>query len=218
MTSCKRGFGGAIAPKGGPWVIAPKSGPLAIALKSGSLALAALTLIAHPGWALPGQTVNLTETWIRNNPTLKPRLNERLAINRLVAPGQRFTFQASVFPISGVVPNQDPRQIRSERFSLSDHANPITVDRLDESLRAIYGQEIFNDYRQATVLLRYPARGTRPASTDNPNLVLRGEVREGERFAYWQEIAYDRAGTAYLGRMAVFVKDDLPALQAQLTP
>ena len=31
-------------------------------------------------------------------------------------------------------------------------------------------------------------------------------------------IAYDRAGTAYLGRMAVFVKDDLPALQAQLPP
>ncbi|PZU99490.1 MAG: hypothetical protein DCF32_18645 [Leptolyngbya sp.] len=191
---------------------------MAIALKGSSLAVAALALIAQPGWSLPGQTVNLTETWIRNNPTLKPRPNERLAINRLVAPGQRFTFQASVFPISGVVPNQDPRQIRSERFSLSDHANPITVDRLDESLRAIYGQEIFNDYRQATVMLRYPARGARPAPTDNLNLVLRGEVREGERFAYWQEIAYDRAGNAYLGRMAVFVKDDLPALQTQLTP
>lgn len=209
MTWLKRGFGGAIA---------LKSGPLTIALKNGSLALATLTLIAHPGWALPGQTVNLTESWIRNHPTLKPAPNERLAINRLVAPGQRFTFQASVFPISGVVSGQNPRQIRSERFSLSDHANPITVERLDESLRAIYGQEIFNDYRQATVLLRYPARGARLAPTDNPNLVLRGEVRQGERFAYWQEIAYDRAGTAYLGRMAVFVKDDLPALQAQLDP
>jgi hypothetical protein len=62
--------------------------------------------------------------------------------------------------------------------------------------------------------MRYPARGARPAPGEN--LVLRGEVREGDRFAYWQEIAYDRAGTAYLGRMAVFLKDDLPALQAQL--
>ncbi|MBD2114614.1 hypothetical protein H6F59_22545 [Nodosilinea sp. FACHB-141] len=209
MMRFKRSLGGAIA---------PKIGSSAIAIKSGSLALAALVLTAHPGWALPGQTVNLTESWIRNNPTLKPAPSDRLAINRLVAPGQRFTFQASVFPISGVSPNQDPRQIRSERFSLSDHANPITVDRLDESLRAIYGQEIFNDYRQATVLLRYPARGSRTNSTDNPNLVLRGEVRQGERFAYWQEIAYDRAGTAYLGRMAVFVKEDLPTLQTQLAP
>lgn len=181
-------------------------------------AIAALTFTAQPGWALPGQTVNLAESWIRNNPTLKPALNERLIINRLVAPGQRFNFQASVFPVGGVVPGPNRRQIRTERFSLVDHANPITVERLDESLRAIYGQEIFNDYRQAEVLLRYPPRGARPAPTDNPNIVLRGEVREGDRFAYWQEITYDRAGNAYLGRMAVFLKEDLPALQAQLNP
>jgi hypothetical protein len=187
-------------------------------LKGGSLALAALALTAQPGWAIPGQTVTLAEAWIRNNPTLRPAPKERLAINRLVAPGQRFTFQASVFPISGVSPDENHRQIRTERFSLVDHANPITGDRLDESLREIYGQEIFNDYRQAAVLLRYPAHGARPALTDNPNIVLRGEVREGDRFAYWQEIAYDRAGTAYLGRMAVFLKADLPALEAQLSP
>ncbi|PSR19600.1 hypothetical protein C8255_01655 [filamentous cyanobacterium CCP3] len=179
-------------------------------------AIAALAFTAQPGWALPGQTVNLTETWIRNNPTLEPGPNERLTVNRLVSPGQRFTFQASVFPVVGVVPISDRRQIRTERFSLVDYANPIDSDRLNESLRAIYGQEIFNDYRQGTVLMRYPERGRRPAPTDNPNLFLRGEVREGERFAYWQEIAYDRSGTAYLGRMVVFLKDDLPALQAQL--
>ncbi|MBE9159259.1 hypothetical protein IQ265_20820 [Nodosilinea sp. LEGE 06152] len=192
---------------------------MALGFKRGlGWAIAALAFTTQPGWALPGQTVTLTESWIRNNPTLKPGPNERLAINRLVAPGQRFTFQASVFPISGVVPNPDRRQIRSERFSLVDHANPIDGDRLDESLRAIYGQEIFNDYRQGSVLLRYPERGRRPAPTDNPNLFLRGEVREGERFAYWQEITYDRAGNAYLGRMAVFLKEDIPALQAQLSP
>lgn len=179
-------------------------------------AVAALVLSASPSWAIPGQTVALAETWMRNNPTLRPSPQERLAINRLVAPGQRFTFQASVFPVVGVSPAENRRQIRTERFSIVDHANPITGDRLDESLREIYGQEIFNDYRQAAVLMRYPARGFRPAPGEN--LVLRGEVREGDRFAYWQEIAYDQAGTAYLGRMAVFLKDDLPLLQAQLEP
>ncbi|HSM80346.1 MAG TPA: hypothetical protein VLS96_01610 [Nodosilinea sp.] len=186
------------------------------ALAGGALTLTAVTLAAPPAGALPGQTVTLAESWIRNNPTLRPAPHERLTINRLVAPGQRLTFQASVFPVSGVSPDENRRQIRTERFALADHANPITGDRLDESLRAIYGQEIFNDYRQATVLLRYPERGARLAP--GQNLVLRGELREGERFAYWQEIAYDRAGTAHLGRMAVFLKDDLPALQAQLEP
>jgi hypothetical protein len=188
------------------------------ALRGGAIALAALALTSQPGWSLPGQSVTLAESWIRNHPTLRPAANERLSINRLVAPAQRFTFQASVFPVSGVSPGIDRRQIRTERFTITDHANPITPDRLDESLRAIYGQEIFNDYRQATVRLRYPARGARQITGDNPNLVLRGEVRQGERFAYWQEIAYDRAGVAYLGRMAVFLIADLPALEAQLSP
>ncbi|WOD38246.1 hypothetical protein [Nodosilinea sp. E11] len=185
-------------------------------VRSSSLTLAALAIAAQPTWAIPGQTTTLAETWIRNNTTLRPAARERLAINRLIAPGQRFTFQASVFPVSGVSPAIDRRQIRTERFSVVDHANPITPERLDESLRAIYGQEIFNDYRQAAVLLRYPPRGARPAPGEN--VVLRGELREGDRFAYWQEIAYDRAGTAYLGRMAVFLKADLPALEAQLSP
>ncbi|WP_017300157.1 hypothetical protein [Nodosilinea nodulosa] len=184
----------------------------------GALTCATFIFAALPACAIPGQTVTLAESWIRNNPTLKPAPNERLTINRLAAPGQRFTFQASVFAVGEAAPAQNRLQIRTERFSLVDYANPITPDRLDESLRAIYGQALFNDYRQAEVLMRYPPRGARTTPTDNPNLVLRGEVREGEQFAYWQEIAYDRAGNAYLGRMAVFLKADLPALQAQLSP
>lgn len=186
--------------------------------KGGCLTLAALTLAAQPAWAIPGQTADRAATWIRNNPTLNPASNESLTINRAAAPGQRFTFQSSVFPISGVSPAENRRQIRTERFVLVDYANPITVDRLEESLREIYGQEIFNDYRQATVLIIYPARGAKPDSDENLNLVLRGEVRQGDRFAYWKEIAYDPAGTAYLGRMAVFLIEDLPLLQAQLQP
>ena len=209
MTWCSRRMGRAFVPKGGF---------LTTVLKGGAATLAARTLTAQPGWTIPGQTVTLTESWIRNNPTLNPAPNERLTINRIVVPGQRFTFQASVFPISGVSPGGNRREIRTEQFSLVDYANPITPYRLDESLRAIYGQDIFNDYREGAVRLSYPARGARPAPTDNPNLVLRGEVRQGEQFAYWQEIAYDRTGTAYLGRMAIFLKADLPALEAQLAP
>lgn len=191
---------------------------LALVVRAGFFTLATFVLVPQPGWAIPGQTVNLATAWIRNNPTLRPAANERLTVNRVAAPSQRFTFQASVFPIGEAAPAPNRLQIRTERFSLVDYANPITPDRLEESLRAIYGQDTFNDYRQAEVLTRYPERGTRPAPTDNPNLFLRGEVREGEQFAYWQEITYDRTGTAHLGRMVVFLKADLPALQAQLSP
>jgi hypothetical protein len=180
-------------------------------------AIAALTFTAQPGWALPGQTVNLAESWIRNNPTLKPALNERLIINRLVAPGQRFNFQASVFPVGGVVPGPNRRQIRTERFSLVDHANPITVERLDESLRAIYGQEIFNDYRQAEVLLRYPPRGARPAPPTTPTLCC--GVKCGKAIALptgkrLPTIALATPTWPY-GRVS---QRRPPALQAQLNP
>ena len=47
-------------------------------------------------------------------------------------------------------------------------------------------------------------------------LVLQGELREGEQFAYWRELAYDDTGRATSGRMAVFLKEDVSGLEAQL--
>lgn len=155
----------------------------------------------------------MAESWIRNNPSLQPAPNERLTINRTPSPGQRFTFQASLFPVTGANPDISRRIIRSERFTLVDHANDITRDRLEESLRAIYGPQVFDDYRQAVLLFSYPT----PAAGGNPNLVLAGQVHAGERFAYWQEIAYDDAGNAYLGRFSVFLREDLPLLRQHLT-
>ncbi|NJL47622.1 MAG: hypothetical protein HC929_09230 [Leptolyngbyaceae cyanobacterium SM2_5_2] len=154
------------------------------------------------------------EAWIRTNPTLNPSANERLTINRVAAPGQRFTFQASVFPVTGVRPGGNQRLIRTERFTLVDHANDITPDRLEESLRAIYGLPVFNDYRQATRLFGYT--NPQAASPADPGLRLQGQVREGEQLAYWQELAYDQTGNVYLGRMAIFLKEDLPLLRQQL--
>ncbi|MFH7245749.1 MAG: hypothetical protein ACHWZW_23200 [Spirulina sp.] len=177
-------------------------------------ALVTLGLLAQPSVAIPGQSATVAESWIRNNPTLNPAPNERLSINRTPSPGQRFSFQASLFPVAGALPTDARRTIRTERFTLVDHANAITVDRLEESLRLIYGPQIFNDYRQGEILFEYPTNQAGP----NPNLTLVGTVRSGERFAYWYELAYGESGTPYLGRMVVFLKEDLPLLQTQLVP
>jgi len=178
------------------------------------IALAAVGSLALPSLAIPGQSVRVAESWIRNNPTLSPAPNERLSINRTPSPGQRFSFQASLFPVAGGMPDNARRIIRTERFTLVDHANDITVDRLEESLRLIYGPQIFNDYRQGQILFEYPT----DQATENPNLTLVGAVRSGERFAYWYELAYGESGTPYLGRMAVFLKEDLPMLRERLVP
>jgi hypothetical protein len=179
------------------------------------LGLGLLGLVPQPGWALPGQPTRIVESWMRTHPTLRPRPHERLTINRVASPGQRFTFQASVFPVTGVSPGTNQRVIRTERFILVDHANDITPERLEESLRVIYGAQVFNDYRQGNLLLSYP--NPQPGPPTSPGLVLQGEVREGEQFAYWQELSYDQEGNAYLGRMAIFLKEDLPLLREQLT-
>ncbi|NJL45235.1 MAG: hypothetical protein HC922_04750 [Leptolyngbyaceae cyanobacterium SM2_3_12] len=120
-----------------------------------ALALGSLHLTSQPGWALPGQTVSAAEAWIRTNPTLDPAPGERLTIHRRASPAQRFTFQASVFPVTGVSPDFNPRMIRSERFTLVDPINELTPQRLEESLRSIYGVEVFEDYRQAERLFSY---------------------------------------------------------------
>lgn len=176
------------------------------------LSWVALAIGVPPVQAIPGQSATIAESWIRNNPTLSPAPNERLSIHRTPSPGQRFSFQASLFPVAGVMPTNARRIIRTERFTLVDHANDITVDRLEESLRLIYGSQIFNDYRQGELLFEYPT----DQATDNPNLTLVGAVRTGERFAYWYELAYGESGIPYLGHMAIFLKDDLPSLRERL--
>lgn len=181
-------------------------------------ALGLVGLLAPPSFALPGQSIPVAESWIRNNPTLSPAPNERLSIHRTPSPGQRFSFQASLFPVAGAMPANARRIIRTERFTLVDHANAITVDRLEESLRLIYGPQIFNDYRQGNVLFEYPSMTSPDGfNPDQANLTLVGAVRSGERFAYWYEMAYGETGTPYLGRMAVFLKEDLPLLRERLT-
>jgi hypothetical protein len=181
---------------------------------SGLVALVSLGLFPTAGWAIPGQPLRLAETWIRANQTLNPGPNETFLIQRRSTPAQRFTFEASVFPIAGIGQQTRQTRIRTERFIVVDFINGVTPERLEESLRAIYGIEIFTDFRQAELLLTYPEPESLP--TPDAELVLEGELRSGEQFAYWQELAYDSTGRATSGRMAVFLKEDLPQLQEQL--
>lgn len=177
------------------------------------LGLMAWTL-GQPGYALPGQPVQSVEDWIQGNSTLRPGPGERLVINRTDTPAQRFAFQASIFPVNGIDPEVDGRIIRTERFSLFDLINEIDANRMEESLRAIYGSDVYADYRRAMALYSYPSLNSTPLTNSNP--LLRGEVRQGDRYAYWLELASDQAGTVYSGRMTLFLKEDLPPLLEQL--
>ncbi len=185
-----------------------------LGLPSLGLVLAACMVLPSPGWAIPGQPLRLAETWIRANPTLNPGPSEKFLIQRRITPAHRFTFSASVFPVAGVSRETSQSQIRTERFIIVDFINSVTPERLEESLRAIYGVDIFTDYRQAELLLAYPEPAAMSAT--DTELVLQGELREGEQFAYWQELAYDGTGHAPSGRMVVFLKEDAPSLREQL--
>ena len=185
-----------------------------LGLSSLGLALVSLGLLSAPSWAIPGQSLRRAETWIRANSTLNPGPDERFLIQRRSTPAHRFTFEASVFPITGKFHSPRQTQIRTERFAIIDFINDVTPGRLEESLRAIYGIDIFSDYRQAEVLLAYPAPET--LLNDSGDLLLRGELREGEQFSYWYELAYDQTGGATSGRMSVFLSEDVPQLRDQL--
>lgn len=170
-------------------------------------------LAGGPAAALPGQSVPAAEAWIQGNPTLRPTAEERLVVNRVDTPAQRFSFQASVFPVSGVATTGTSSLIRTESFSLFDLINAVHQVRLEESLRAIYGAEIYTDYRRAQTLHSYPAEASLPSETA---LLLQGEVRQGERYAYWLELASDQSGNVYSGKMIVFLPEDLPGLLERL--
>ena len=182
-------------------------------LKSvGSLIGSLFTLIASPAWALPGDTLEAVEAWIQGNATLSPRPGERLTIQRSDTPARRFTFQASMFPVAGAA-SEDTGRIRMEQLSLFDMTEGVSVNQLEEALRAIYGAELYTDYRQGKVLYTYPASGT---VGGNPELVVEGQVRQGVRYAYWMELVSDSQGATYSGRLVLFIKDDLPQLRRRL--
>lgn len=178
---------------------------------TGAIALSSLSLSAGAGLALPGQSAADAAAWIRGNDTLAPAPHETLRVHRVDTAAQRFTFQASQSPPGRLVPPPTPGIIRTETFELFDLINGVSRDRLENSLRAIYGSDIYQDYRFAEIVYSYPVVG-RVLRPDG----RRGELRRGERYAYWVETATNADGSTEIGQMTVLLLADLDTLTAFL--
>ena len=118
-------------------------------------------LSARPSYGLPGHSIDEVKAWMQGHPTLQADSREGLRVHRANVPSRRFTFQASVFPIGGFQRAADNsiwstsrRQrdfgtVRREEFILVDYDEQVTVLRLEEALRTLYGPDIYADYRRA---------------------------------------------------------------------
>lgn len=178
-----------------------------------------LGLLAGRVEALPGQAPDEAVVWIQANPTLRPVRGEKLLVRKSDTPAQRFTFSASPLQVGRASSGATGGIIRTEEISFFDIQNGVTRYRLQEALRAIYGPTVYQDYAQAKTLYTYPTQKNlaQAVNQDAPLLAaLQGEVREGDRYAYWLEIAHQKTGLAYAGKIIVFLKDDLPKLEAEL--
>lgn len=191
----------------------------AIAVATGH-SLATVLATIEPAAALPGQRTEDVEAWIQAHPTLQPRSGERLMVRKSNSAAQRFTFQASVFPPGRIAPTSNKGAVRTETLSFFDAANGITRDRLEESLRVIYGLDIYQDFQQALTSYSYPGEFD-VAEARNRRTELQaarqGEVRIGDRFAYLIEVVQPAdGGKAYSGQIQVILKSDVDKVEAEL--
>ena len=169
--------------------------------------------------ALPGQTTEEVAAWIQANPSLRPQSGETLLVRKSDTAAQRFVFQASTLAPGRATPPLRTGIVRSERFEIFDLVNGVNVARVQETLRIIYGLGIYQDFQRARVVYAYPDE-TLVSLARNQNAplleALQGELRLGERFAYWIEIAQPREGRPISGRMTVLLKEDLDKIQAEI--
>jgi hypothetical protein len=182
------------------------------------LPLASL-LLPLSAQALPGQDPDDVAAWIQAHPTLRPRLGERLTVRKSDTAAQRFIFQASMLPPGALGAPSDEGVIRKERIEIFDTINGVSRDRLEEALRAIYGIDIYQDYQQGQTVYDYPTDDMvqQARARNTPILEARqGELRLGDRFAYWIEVAQPREGTAITGHITVLLESDLDRLEAYL--
>lgn len=178
------------------------------------LSLLLWVVSANNAAAIPGDIIRNVEAWIQSHPTLRPSPGERLIVNRAETPARRFTFQATPFPVVGSVADTAMTgTIRTEKITLVDTVDGISGNRLEEALRAIYDAVIYNDYRRATVVYRYP---NGDIFADDAGRMQRGELREGDRFAYWMNLTTTPEGFTPSGTLTVFLKEDIAALQTDL--
>ncbi|MBE9115880.1 hypothetical protein IQ249_08245 [Lusitaniella coriacea LEGE 07157] len=169
--------------------------------------------------ALPGERTETVSAWINANATLQPGAGEGLRVRRRDTAARRFEFEASVIPPGRISLPTNPGLIRSEQFAIYDQIDGVPLQRLEESLRAIYGVDIYQDYQQARVVYRYPSPETLELARrqNRPAWVAQhGELRTGKRFAYWFEVTHRRDGMPLNGQMTVFLKEDLEKLETEL--
>jgi hypothetical protein len=170
--------------------------------------------------ALPGQSTEQVITWVNAHPTLKPSTDDGLTVKKSNSPTQRFTFEASVLPPGRLTLVKDRGKIKSERFTFFDMINGVTSERLQESIRIIYGLDIYQDFQQAKVVYAYPSLATIDLAKrqNRPLLAARqGELRLGDRYAYLIEVTNTDKGKAYHGEVTVFLKDYLQKLEVELS-
>ena len=190
-----------------------------IALRLFALGVSLPTLLsAGPSYGLPGYSVNEVKTWMQGHPTLRADSREGLRVHRVDTPSRRFTFQASVFPVGGFQRsgnnriwssgNRQPNfnTVRREELILVDYDQPVTIARLEESLRTLYGPDTYADYRRAQSVYSYISETS----------TIQGKVRLGNLYAYWVEVTTDPNGVITTGRLNVLLTEDVDGLQRYL--
>ncbi len=169
--------------------------------------------------ALPGQSEAEVAAWIQSNSTLSPDIGERLIIRKRSTAAQRFDFIAETLPPGKIIDVNNLGIIRTERIELFDAINGVDRERLEKSLQKIYGLDIYQDFRRSQVIYSYPSDATVKLSITQkkPNLAARrGEVRSGNRYAYWIEVAQPQTGKSVNGKIMILLKEDIDRLETYL--
>ena len=175
-------------------------------------------MIAERAIALPGQTVSEAEAWMQAHPSLRARPSERISIRRSNTPSSRYTFHGSVFgPAGGSGESLLVRRhsgetvtIRSEKFTLVDNVRGVSVPRLEDSLRTIYGAEVYADYRRAQTIMVYSPGRPEDRGTFRAH---RAQLLEGDLYAYLIEVLPNTNGVVETGAVTVMLREDVSAIQ-----
>jgi hypothetical protein len=169
--------------------------------------------------ALPGQGSDEVLLWMKANPGIRPSPTEKLTIHRNNGPSQRMIFEASVLSPGRIIPSPTGGRIRSETLTIFDMLYGVTEARLEATVRSIYGLEVYRDFQTAKVIYAYPtikAEATAIRANQPIAAALKGELRQGNRFAYWTEIVRNRNGLHYGGKVVVFLVEDLSKIEGEI--
>ncbi|MEL7353386.1 MAG: hypothetical protein AAF171_13500 [Cyanobacteria bacterium P01_A01_bin.116] len=166
--------------------------------------------------ALPGQTVDEAKAWMQAHPTLRATPRERLSIRRNNTASRRYTFHGSLMGPGqtndvGLMLTRDsetPVVVRSEKFTLVDVISGVSIERLEDSLRMLYGAEVYADYRRSQAVLVYSPGRSEDRGTERAQ---RSQLLEGDLYAYLIELLPNEDGTVETGAVSVMLKEDVPA-------